>query len=97
MNLILVIPIVDLTSIENVANNIYVVSKDDQTDKASTLGADVIRNNNVKSVASNASHIVFEDKCDNVVKTDRNVNLQSRFYLLPLDLSNKHKPIDNLV
>ena len=90
----LVIPIIDLTSTENILNNIYVVSKYDQSDKASTLGADVIRNYNVKSVASNASHTVFENKCDNIVKTDRNINLESD---VPLDLSNKHKPIDNLV
>ena len=45
---------IDLISTENVANNTYVVSKDDQSDKTSTLGADIIRNNNVKSVASNA-------------------------------------------
>ena len=92
--MILVNPVIDLTSTENVANNIYVVSKDDQSDKTSTLGADIIRNNNVKSVASNASHTVFEDKCDNIVKTDRNINLQSD---VPLDLSNKRKPIDNSV
>ena len=90
----LVILIIDLTWTENVANNIYVVTKDDQSNKVSTLGADVIRNNNVKSVASIASHTVFEDKCDNIVKTDRNVNLECD---VPLDLSDKHKPIDNLV